>query len=69
MMHNKTALPVSWRLQGVEELGDEFVVPIDQDTIPPHSSFLLSIHFRPRKSLHVKRILRLEVKKRSLLIL
>ncbi|XP_075327326.1 hydrocephalus-inducing protein homolog [Odontesthes bonariensis] len=61
MMHNKTALPVFWRLQGVEELGDEFVVPKDQDTIPPHSSFLLSIQFRPRRPLLIRRILRLEV--------
>ncbi|CAG5958443.1 unnamed protein product [Menidia menidia] len=61
MMRNKTALPVSWRLQGVEELGEEFVVPIDEDTIPPHSSFLFSIHFRPRRTLNIKKILRLEV--------
>ncbi|XP_040894088.1 hydrocephalus-inducing protein homolog [Toxotes jaculatrix] len=60
-LHNKTALPVSWRLQGVEELGDEFSVPQDQGIIPPNSSFPLSLHFRARKPLHIKKILRLEV--------
>ncbi|XP_029378255.1 hydrocephalus-inducing protein homolog [Echeneis naucrates] len=61
MLHNKTALPVSWRLQGVEELGDEFSVPQDQGIISPDSSFPLSLHFRARRPLHIKKILRLEV--------
>nr|XP_046249402.1 hydrocephalus-inducing protein homolog [Scatophagus argus] len=61
MLHNKTALPVSWRLQGVEELGDEFSVPQDQGIISSNSSFPLSLHFRARKPLHIKKILRLEV--------
>ncbi|XP_059190373.1 hydrocephalus-inducing protein homolog [Centropristis striata] len=60
-LHNKTALPVSWRLQGVEELGDQFSVPQDQGIISPNSSFLLSLHFRARKPLAIKKILRLEV--------
>ncbi|XP_035521672.1 hydrocephalus-inducing protein homolog [Morone saxatilis] len=61
MLHNKTALPVFWRLQGVEELGDEFSVPQDRGIISPNSSFPLSLHFRARKPLHIKKILRLEV--------
>lgn len=61
MMYNKTALPVSWRLQGVEELGDEFTVPQDQGIISPNSSFPLSLRFRARRPLTIKRILRLEV--------
>ncbi|XP_025999986.1 hydrocephalus-inducing protein-like isoform X2 [Astatotilapia calliptera] len=61
MMYNKTALPVSWRLQGVEELGDEFTVPQDQGIISPNSSFPLSLRFRARRPLNIKRILRLEV--------
>ncbi|XP_076588631.1 hydrocephalus-inducing protein homolog [Chaetodon auriga] len=61
MLHNKTALPVSWRLQGVEELGDEFSVPQDQGIVSPNSSFPLSLHFRAKKPLHIKKILRLEV--------
>ncbi|XP_022605572.1 hydrocephalus-inducing protein homolog [Seriola dumerili] len=61
MLHNKTALPVSWRLQGVEELGDEFSVPQDQGIISPNSSFPLSLNFRAKRPLHIKKILRLEV--------
>ncbi|XP_039456431.1 hydrocephalus-inducing protein homolog [Oreochromis aureus] len=61
MMYNKTARPVSWRLQGVEELGDEFTVPQDQGIISPNSSFPLSLRFRARRPLNIKRILRLEV--------
>ncbi|XP_034061831.1 LOW QUALITY PROTEIN: hydrocephalus-inducing protein homolog [Gymnodraco acuticeps] len=60
-LHNKTALPVSWKLQGVDELGDEFSVPQDQGVISANSSFLLSLHFRAKKPLHIKKILRLEV--------
>ncbi|XP_034542457.1 hydrocephalus-inducing protein homolog isoform X2 [Notolabrus celidotus] len=60
-MHNKTALPVYWRLQGVEELGDQFAVPQDQGVMSPNSSFSLSLHFRARKPVLIKKILRLEV--------
>ncbi|XP_047451812.1 hydrocephalus-inducing protein homolog [Mugil cephalus] len=60
-MHNKTALPVSWRLQGVEELGGDFSVSQDQGVISPNSSCLLSLHFRARKPQAVKKFLRLEV--------
>ncbi|XP_010776265.1 hydrocephalus-inducing protein homolog [Notothenia coriiceps] len=60
-LHNKTALPVSWKLQGVDELGDEFSLPQDQGVISANSSFLLSLHFRAKKPLHIKKILRLEV--------
>ncbi|TDH09205.1 hypothetical protein EPR50_G00084380 [Perca flavescens] len=60
-LHNRTALPVSWRLQGVEELGDEFSLLQDEGIISPNSSFPLSLHFRSRRPLNVKKILRLEV--------
>ncbi|XP_069028847.1 hydrocephalus-inducing protein homolog [Embiotoca jacksoni] len=60
-MRNKTALPVSWRLQGVEELGVEFSVTQDQGIIAPKSSFTLAVHFKARRPLFSKRILHLEV--------
>ncbi|XP_027128846.1 hydrocephalus-inducing protein homolog isoform X3 [Larimichthys crocea] len=60
-LHNKTALPASWRLQGVEELGDEFTVPQDQGVISPNSSCSLTLHFTAKKQVHIKKILRLEV--------
>ncbi|XP_037539075.1 hydrocephalus-inducing protein homolog [Nematolebias whitei] len=61
MMHNKTALPVSWRLQGVEDLGEEFVVPQAQGVISSHSSFPFTACFHAKRPVVIKKILRLEV--------
>ncbi|XP_028304635.1 hydrocephalus-inducing protein homolog isoform X2 [Gouania willdenowi] len=58
---NMTAVPVSWRLQGVEELGSEFKVPEDQGVIPPYSSLTLNVYFKSRKQLSIKKTLHLEV--------
>lgn len=56
---------MSWRLQGVEELGDEFTVPQDHGIIPPKSSLPMTLHFRAKRPLHIKKVLRLEVRQRS----
>lgn len=64
-LSNKTALPVSWKLQGIDDLG-EFSVPQDQGIVPPHSTFPLSLHFRAKKPLHIKKTLRLEVRYKSI---
>ncbi|KAM4733696.1 hydrocephalus-inducing protein homolog isoform 3-T4 [Anableps anableps] len=61
MMHNKCTLPISWALQGVDTLGDEFMMPQDQGVIQPNSSFLLCMHFKPKRPVLVKKLLRLEV--------
>ncbi|KAM4554444.1 hydrocephalus-inducing protein homolog [Fundulus diaphanus] len=61
MMHNKTALPLSWTLHGVDALGDEFMMPQDQGVIQPNSSFLLSVHFKAKRPVLVKKLLRFEV--------
>uniref|UniRef100_A0AAV2L4X0 Uncharacterized protein n=1 Tax=Knipowitschia caucasica TaxID=637954 RepID=A0AAV2L4X0_KNICA len=60
-MHNKTAVHVSWRLQGIDDLGDSFIVPQDQGIVPPYSTFPLTLHFRAKKPLHTKKTVRLEV--------
>ncbi|KAM9376113.1 hydrocephalus-inducing protein-like [Pholidichthys leucotaenia] len=60
-MHNKTGLPVSWRLHSLEELGDEFHVTQDQGIIPPNSSFPLSLEFRSKRPCMKKKTIRLEV--------
>uniref|UniRef100_UPI003AADF4DB hydrocephalus-inducing protein homolog n=1 Tax=Centroberyx gerrardi TaxID=166262 RepID=UPI003AADF4DB len=60
-LHNKTALPVSWRIRGVAELGDEFSVSQDEGIILPNSSFPLHFHFRAMKPLNIKKTIRLEV--------
>eukprot|EP00066_Takifugu_rubripes_P027985 XP_011617251.1 PREDICTED: hydrocephalus-inducing protein homolog [Takifugu rubripes] len=61
VLYNKVALPVSWRLHGIEDLGDEFSVPQSDGIIAVGSSFPLSLHFKARRPLHVRKILRLEV--------
>ncbi|XP_043979545.1 hydrocephalus-inducing protein homolog [Gambusia affinis] len=61
MMVNKTVLPLSWMLQGVDTLGDEFIVPHDQGVIQPNSCFPLCVQFKAKKPVLVKKILRLEV--------
>lgn len=63
-LRNRTALPVAWRLQGVEELGDEFTVPQDHGVIPPKTSLPMTLHFRAKRPLHIKKVLRLEVRQR-----
>ncbi|XP_008409888.1 hydrocephalus-inducing protein homolog isoform X2 [Poecilia reticulata] len=61
MMVNKTVLPLSWMLQGLETLGDEFIVLQDQGVIQPNSCCPLCLQFKARKPVLVKKILRLEV--------
>ncbi|XP_077372587.1 hydrocephalus-inducing protein homolog [Festucalex cinctus] len=60
-LHNRTPLPISWRLHGLEELGDEFSVSQDHSVILPNSSLLLTMHFLAKKPLNIKKQLRLEV--------
>ncbi|CAB1432186.1 unnamed protein product [Pleuronectes platessa] len=60
-LRNKSALPVSWRLHGVDELGDEFSVPQDQGILSSNRSFPLTLNFRAKKPVHIKKTLRLEV--------
>ncbi|KAL6479129.1 hypothetical protein MHYP_G00125620 [Metynnis hypsauchen] len=60
-LRNPTALPVAWRLNGLENLGDEFSVSQDQGIIMSHSEFSLLIHFRARKPIILKKAIRLEV--------
>nr|XP_054593766.1 hydrocephalus-inducing protein homolog [Nothobranchius furzeri] len=60
-LFNKTSLPVSWRLQGVEEFCEELVVPQVQGIIPPNSSFTLSVEFTPKRPLVFEKVLYLEV--------
>ncbi|XP_015258081.1 PREDICTED: hydrocephalus-inducing protein homolog [Cyprinodon variegatus] len=60
-MHNKTMLPLSWTLQGVDDLGDEFMIHQEQGVIQPNSSFHLHAQFSAKKPVLVKKQLRLEV--------
>ncbi|XP_061825847.2 hydrocephalus-inducing protein homolog [Nerophis lumbriciformis] len=60
-IHNRTPLPISWRLQGMEELGDEFSLSQDHSIIPEQSSLLITMHFMAKKPNTYKKHLRFEV--------
>ena len=62
-MRNPTLLPMSWRLSGLEALGDEFTASADSGTIEPKSELALELHMRamrPSKP-NQKRGIKLEV--------
>lgn len=56
---------MSWRLHGIEDLGDEFSVPQSNGVIAVGASFPLSLNFKARRPIHVRKILRLEVGQRA----
>ncbi|XP_066569678.1 hydrocephalus-inducing protein homolog [Amia ocellicauda] len=60
-LRNSTLLPVAWRLSGLEALGDEVTVSQDQGIIQPQAEFSLQMHFRAKKPINLKRVIRLEV--------
>ncbi|XP_053355859.1 hydrocephalus-inducing protein-like [Clarias gariepinus] len=60
-LRNPTALPVAWRLSGLEGLGEEFSISQDRGIIMPHSVFSLLMHFQAMKPIILKKIIRLEV--------
>lgn len=50
-MTNQTMIPVQWRLEGVDLLGDEFVCNQTSGIIEPNANFNLVLHFRALKPL------------------
>lgn len=45
-LHNKTLLPVAWKLGGLEQLGDDFSFSQTHGIVQPLTDFPLSVHFR-----------------------
>lgn len=45
-MSNNTMIPIQWKLEGVDLLGEEFVCNQTNGIIEPLSSFNLVLHFR-----------------------
>ncbi len=45
-MSNNTLLPVQWRIEGADTLGDEFVCNQTSGVVEPFGSFMLVLHFR-----------------------
>ncbi|XP_057292027.1 hydrocephalus-inducing protein-like [Hydractinia symbiolongicarpus] len=60
-LRNSTLLPVAWKLNGMENLGDDFSLPVDHGVIEPMNEFGLQMHFRAMKPNNVKKVVRLEV--------
>ena len=50
-MSNNTLIPVQWRLEGVDQLGEEFVCNQTTGVLEPLSSFNLTLHFRALRPL------------------
>lgn len=60
-LRNSTLLPVAWKLSGMDNLGDDFSVPVDNGTIDAKTEFALQMDFKAIKPINVKRMVRLEV--------
>jgi hydrocephalus-inducing protein len=52
-MTNQTRIPVQWRLEGVDLLGDEFVCNQTSGILEPNQGFNLVLHFRALKPLTI----------------
>lgn len=52
-MTNLTMIPVQWRIEGVDSLGDEFVCNQTSGVLEPNTSFNLVMHFRALKPLYI----------------
>lgn len=52
-MTNSTLIPVQWRLEGADMLGEEFVCSQISGVIEPFQSFSLAMHFRALRPLNI----------------
>lgn len=61
-LHNKTLLPVAWKLSGLEQLGEEFSFSQEHGIVQPMTDFPLSINFRSAKPInYTKKAFKIEV--------
>ncbi len=61
-LRNSQLAPVAWRLNGLENLGDDFSVSQESGTIDAKSEFALNFFFRAMKPVTTnKKSIRLEV--------
>ena len=61
-LRNSTLLPLTWKLEGMNGLGEEFSVSAQKGTIGPREEYQLNLHVRSFKQMAVKKNLRLEVR-------
>lgn len=61
-LKNNTLLPVAWRLNGLENLGDDFSVSMEQGVVPAKTDFTLNFYFKAIKPINTnKKSIRIEV--------
>ena len=61
-LKNKQGIPISWKLVGHENLGEEFSFVADRGIVEPYSEYPLKAHFRALKPSYTsRRLLRMEV--------
>lgn len=61
-LRNSTLLPVAWKVNGMDNLGDDFSLTTEHGVIDAKSEFALQMHFRAVRPTNVKKIVRLEVR-------
>ncbi|KAL5255873.1 hypothetical protein ACHWQZ_G011188 [Mnemiopsis leidyi] len=60
-IRNSTLLPVAWRVNGMENLGDDFSLSSDHGVIDPRQECEVKLHFRAVKVINVKKNIRIEI--------
>jgi len=60
-LRNSTLLPVAWRINGLDNLGDDFSLTTEHGIIEAKSEYAMQMHFRAVRPTNVKKIIRLEV--------
>lgn len=61
-LKNNTLLPVAWRLNGLDNLGDDFSVSMEHGVIPPKTDITIDFYFKAVKPINTsKKSIRIEV--------
>ncbi|XP_068693384.1 hydrocephalus-inducing protein homolog [Montipora foliosa] len=60
-LRNSTLLPVAWRVNGMDNLGDDFSLTTEHGVIDAKSEFALQMHFRAVRPTNIRKIVRLEI--------
>ena len=53
---------MAWRVNGMDNLGDDFSLTTEHGVIEAKSEFALQMHFRAVRPTNIKKIVRLEVR-------
>ncbi|XP_038004458.1 hydrocephalus-inducing protein-like [Motacilla alba alba] len=61
VLKNNSLLPMAWRLNGLDDLVEDFSLSQDNGTLDPRSEFEVTLHFKAEQIGSIERTLRLEV--------